>query len=265
MTSEKAMTLRKLFSSDAIPIGHLIFEFATPGIGYLVKNASADFMIFDLEHSGFTFETAKRAIVSARAAGLPIVVRVASHDAKDLARACDIGADGVMVPVVRSAEQARSIVAAVKYSPEGRRGVGMLQMHDRYRAGAFADKARAANEAMVVIIQIESGDGADAADAIAALPGVDCLWVGHMDLSCSLGTPGSFDTPQFRAAVDKVVAATKRHGKRAGRLAPNASECAALAAAGFDCLALGTDTSVYLSALAQGIDALRKQLGDRRK
>jgi 2-dehydro-3-deoxyglucarate aldolase/4-hydroxy-2-oxoheptanedioate aldolase len=118
---------------------------------------------------------------------------------------------------------------------------------------------------MVVIIQIESGDGADAADAIAALPGVDCLWVGHMDLSCSLGTPGSFDTPQFRAAVDKVIAATRRHGKRAGRLAPNAAECAVLAAAGFDCLALGTDTGVYQSALAQGIDALRKQLGDRRK
>jgi len=119
------MTLRKLFSSDAIPIGHLIFEFATPGVGYLVKNAGADFMIFDLEHSGFTFETAKLAIVSARAAGLPIVVRVPSHDAKDLARACDIGADGVMVPVVRSAEQARSIVAAVKYAPDGRRGVGI--------------------------------------------------------------------------------------------------------------------------------------------
>ncbi|HKT79790.1 MAG TPA: aldolase/citrate lyase family protein [Vicinamibacterales bacterium] len=258
------MTLRTLFSSEAIPIGHLIFEFATPGIGYLVKNAGADFVIFDLEHSGFTFETAKLAIVSARAAGLPIVVRVPSHDAKDLSRACDIGADGVMVPVVRSAEQARSIVAAVKYAPEGRRGVGMLQMHDRYRAGAFADKARAANEAMVVIIQIESGDGADAADAIAAVPGVDCLWVGHMDLSCSLGTPGSFDTPQFQAAVDKVIAATKRHRKRAGRLAPTASECAALAATGFDCLALGTDTGVYQSALTQGIGALRKQLEDRR-
>ena len=101
--------------------------------------------------------------------------------------------------------------------------------------------------------------------ALAAVPGVDCLWVGHMDLSCSLGTPGKFDTPQFRAAVDKVVAATKRHGKRAGRLAPDAVECATLAAAGFDCLALGTDTGVYQSALAQGIGALRKQLMDVRK
>lgn len=258
------MTLRTLLSSDTIPIGHLVFEFATPGIGYLARNAGADFLILDLEHSGFTFETAKLAVVSARAAGLPLVVRVPSHDGKDLARACDIGADGVMVPMVESAEQARAIVAAVKYAPQGHRGVSQLQMHDRYRAGGFAEKASAANEALSVIIQIESGDGADAADAIAAVPGVDCLWIGHMDLSCSLGTPGRFDTAPFRAAVEKVLAAARRHGRRAGRLAPNASEAAALVTAGFDCLALGTDTNIYQTALAQAIGALRKQLAERR-
>jgi 2-dehydro-3-deoxyglucarate aldolase/4-hydroxy-2-oxoheptanedioate aldolase len=257
------MTLRALFASNAVPIGHLLFEFATPGIGYLARNAGADFLIFDMEHSGFSFESAKLGVLAARAAQIPIVVRVPSHDGKDLARACDIGADGVMAPLVDSVAEARAIVAAVKYAPEGRRGVGQLQMHDRYRAGPFLDKARAANDSMTVIVQIESGAGADDADAIAALPGVDCLWIGHMDLSCALGAPGQFDTPQFQNAVDKVLTAARRHRKRAGRLARNAEEGIALARAGFDCLALGTDTNVYQTALAQGIGTLREGLVER--
>jgi 2-dehydro-3-deoxyglucarate aldolase/4-hydroxy-2-oxoheptanedioate aldolase len=259
------MSLRTLLRADTVPVGHLIFEFATPGIGYLVRNGGADFLIFDLEHSGFGFETAKLAVLSARAADLPIIVRVPSHDPKDLARACDIGADGIMAPLVDTAAEAAAIVAAVKYPPEGRRGVGQLQMHDRYRAGAFADKARAANEAMAVFVQIESGSGAENVDAIAAVPGVDCLWIGHMDLSCSLGTPGRFDTDEFAAAVAKTIAACRRHGKRAGRLAPNVADATALAAAGFDCLALGTDTNLYQTALAQGIAQLRQQLREHRR
>jgi len=257
------MTLRSLLDSDTVPVGHLVFEFATPGLGYMLRNAGADFVLFDLEHSGFSFETAKLAVLSARAADLPIIVRVASHDAKDLARACDVGADGVMAPLVHSAAEAKAIVDAVKYVPEGRRGVGQIQMHDRYRAGTFADKARAANEALCVFVQIESGAGAEDADAIAAVAGVDCLWVGHMDLSCSLGQPGQFDTPQFRAAVDSVLAATRCHRKRAGRMARTVNEGIALAGAGFDCLALGSDTQVYQTALAQGIGDLRARLAKR--
>src|SRR3982751_525934 len=257
------MTLRTLLASDAVPVGHLVFEFATPGIGYMLRNAGADFLLFDLEHSGFSFETAKLAVLSARAADLPIVVRVASHDAKDLARACDVGADGVMAPLVHTPAEAKAIVDAVKYAPQGHRGVGQLQMHDRYRAGVFADKARAANEAMCVFVQIESGAGAQDADAIAAVPGVDCLWVGHMDLSCSLGAPGRFDTPEFGAAVARVLEATRAHRKRAGRMARTVDEAASLAAAGFDCLALGSDTQVYQAALTQGIGDLRARLARR--
>ena len=245
-------SLRARLHAGPPAIGHFVFEFATPGIGYLARNAGADFVVFDLEHSGFTFESAKLAVLAGRAAGIPVVVRVPSHDSKDLARACDIGADGIMAPLVHNAEQARAIVAAVKYPPNGMRGVGMAQMHDRYRIGPFADKARAENGGNAVFLQIESGEGAANADSIASVDGVDCLWVGHMDLSCSLGEPGRFDTPAFAQAIDQVIAAAKRAGIRAGRLAPTADEAASLAAAGFDCLALGTDTRVLPSGVEEG-------------
>ena len=247
------MSLRSRLAKPPIAIGHMVFEFATPGIGMLAANAGADFLVLDLEHSGFTFETAKRVVLSARAAPLPLVVRVPSHDAKDLARACDIGADGVMVPLVSSADEARAIVAAVKYPPTGTRGVGQIQMHDRYRAGAFVDKARAANDALAVILQIESAAGVDAAAGDRGGAGR------RLPVGGSHG-PVVF-ARQSRAVRHPCVQG--RHvergrrdpsaGIRAGRLARNADECAALATEGFDCLALATDTLHYQTALRAGI------------
>lgn len=254
------MSLRKLFAAPALPVGHLLFEFATPGIGYMARNAGCDYLILDLEHSGFGFETAKHVVTACRAAGIPLVLRVPSHDAKDLARACDIGADGVMVPLVHSAAQARAIVAAVKYVPDGQRGIGMVQMHDRYLAGPVEEKLRSANATLAVILQIESREGATDADAMAAIDGVDCLWIGHMDLSCSLGMPGRFDTEAFRGAERSVIDATRRHGKRCGRLARTAEEALALAGAGYDCMAIATDTALYQAALGKGIADFRSGL-----
>lgn len=258
------MSMRALLAADAIPIGHFVFEFATPGIGQIVRNAGADYLILDMEHSGFSFETVKLAVLSARAAGLPLVVRVPSNDVKDLTRVGDVGADGVMAPSVKSAAEARAIVAAVKYSPQGQRGVVLAQMHDRYRVEPFAEKARRANESNAVILLIETAEGVDAADEMAAVPGVDCLWIGHMDLSCSLGAPGEFDTPRFRDCENTVMAAARRHGRRFGRLARNPDEGAALAARGYDCLALYTDTALFQASLAAGIGEMRKRLGEPR-
>ena len=254
------MNLRTLLAGDRPLIGHFVFEFATFGIGYLIRNAGADFAVFDLEHSASSFETAKLVVLSARAAGLPLVIRVPSRDTKDLARACDIGANGIMAPMVNSADEARDIVAAVKYSPEGRRGVGQVQMHDSYRIGPFAEKAAAANAGIAVFLQIESSMGAESAEGIASVPGVDCLWIGHMDLSCSLGAPAQFDTPPFEAASRRVVDAARLHGRKAGRMARSVEEGEALFAAGFGCLALGADTQIYQAALASGISSLRTRI-----
>ncbi|MCL4764023.1 MAG: 2-dehydro-3-deoxyglucarate aldolase, partial [Burkholderiales bacterium] len=113
-----------------------------------------------------------------------------------------------------------------------------------------------------VFLQIESREGVDDAEAIAATPGVDCLWVGHVDLSCALGEPGRFDTPAFTSAIARVIEASRRAGIRTGRVAPTADECAALAAAGYDCLALGTDTQTFQAALSRGIADLRARLGN---
>ena len=103
----------------------------------------------------------------------------------------DMGAEGLMLPMVGNVEEARHILKSMKYTPEGRRGVARQVSHDRYRPGAVVDKFVAANRRSTFFCQIETAEGVENVDAIAALPGVDCLWVGHFDLSVSLGVPGN--------------------------------------------------------------------------
>ena len=187
-----AQGLKEMARTKSPKFGHFIVEFATPGIGHILKSAGCDFVLFDLEHSGFGFETLKSAIRYFEAADLPVIVRVPSKEYHHIARAMDMGAEGLMLPMVGSVAEARHILKSMKYTPDGGRGVALQVSHDRYRPGPVVDKFVAANRRSTFFCQIETAEGVENADAIAALPGVDCLWVGHFDLSVSLGVPGEF-------------------------------------------------------------------------
>src|SRR4249920_1974902 len=107
--------LKELAQTKAPKFGHFIVEFATPGIGHILKSAGCDFVLFDLEHSGFGFETVKSAIRYFEAADLPAIVRVPSKEYHHVARAMDMGAEGLMIPMVSTADEARQIVHSMKY------------------------------------------------------------------------------------------------------------------------------------------------------
>ena len=129
--------------------------------------------------------------------------------------------------------------------------------HDRYRAGPVPEKLAAANERTTLFCQIETREGADNAEAIAAVDGVDCLWVGHFDLSVSLGVPGQFDSPAFLEAIAKTVAGARKHGKSLGRLVPTAELGIELYRQGFDFCCYSGDVWVLHNALAEAIGKLR--------
>jgi 2-keto-3-deoxy-L-rhamnonate aldolase RhmA len=250
--------LKQLAGSRSPKFGHFIVEFATPGIGHILKSAGCDFVLFDLEHSGFGFETVKSAIRYFEAADLPTIVRVPSKEYHHIARAADMGAEGVMLPMVSSAEEAAHIVNSLKYTPEGSRGVALQVAHDRYRPGNVTEKFAAANRRTTLFCQIETADGVKNADAIAATPGVDCLWVGHFDLSVSLGIPGEFSSPKFSDAIEKVAAAASKHRKALGRLVPSVEAGIELNRLGFDFICYSGDVWVLHNALAEAISALRQ-------
>jgi 2-keto-3-deoxy-L-rhamnonate aldolase RhmA len=256
--------LKDLAGTRAPKFGHFIVEFATPGIGHILKSAGCDFVLFDLEHSGFGFETVKSAIRYFEAGDVPVIVRVPSKEYHHIARAMDMGAEGLMLPMVGTVAEAKHILNSMKYTPEGGRGVALQVSHDRYRPGAVTDKFTAANKRSTFFCQIETAEGVENAEKIAALPGVDCLWVGHFDLSVSLGVPGDFGSKTFTDAIARVVAASKKHGKSLGRLVPTVEQGIELNRQGFDFICYSGDIWVLHDALADAINKLRAGCATRR-
>lgn len=249
--------LKAMAATRTPKLGHFIVEFATPGIGHILKSAGCDFVLFDLEHSGFGFETVKSAIRYFEAAQLPVIVRVPSKEYHHIARAMDMGAEGLMLPMVGNVDEVRHIIDCMKYHPAGKRGVALKVAHDQYRPGEVVDKFVAANRRTTLFCQIETGEGVENADAMAAIDGVDCLWVGHFDLSVSLGVPGDFEHPTFKKAIDKTIAAAKKHDKALGRLVPTVKQGIELYADGFDFLCYSGDVWVLHDALAAAVSEIR--------
>jgi 2-keto-3-deoxy-L-rhamnonate aldolase RhmA len=252
-----AASLKAMLSTKTLKLGHLIVEFATPGIGHIMKNAGCEFVLFDLEHSGFSYETVKSAMRYFEAADIAPIVRVSSKEYHHIARACDMGAEGIMLPMVGNAKEARAILNCMRYPPDGRRGVALGVAHDRYTTGSTSKKLAAANQRAILFCQIETVEGVENADAIAATDGVDCLWIGQFDLSVSLGVPGEYDHPQFTSAIAAVVAAGRKHGKALGRVVPDVATGVDYYRQGFDFISYSGDVWVLQNALSEAVKQLR--------
>lgn len=248
---------KRTLQAGGVALGSMVFEFATTGIARIAATAGADFLIFDMEHTGWSVETVRTLMATARAADLAPLVRVPATQPHFLSRVLDAGALGIMVPMVESVEQARLIVQAAKYPPQGRRGAAFGIAHDDYASGDVGAVMRAANAEQLLIAQIETAAGVEQVEAIAAVDGIDVLWIGHFDLTNSLGIPAQFDHPTYLHAVERVLAAAQARGKATGFMVASPEEGAALLARGFRCLAYWGDLWIYGQALKQGLDRMR--------
>jgi 2-keto-3-deoxy-L-rhamnonate aldolase RhmA len=250
--------VRERILSGGSAVGIMAFEFFTPGLPALLAAAGAEFVILDTEHSGIGIDTLRAQLAGAR--GLPIMpfVRVSAGQSHLIAPVLDAGAMGIMVPMVETGQQARDIVRWCRYRPEGTRGLGFGLAHDDFTDGDVRAKIRKANARTLTIALIESATGIANADDILGTPGIDVGWLGHYDLTDSMGITGEFDHPDFARAVETFLAACSRHGKPAGILAADVETALAWRRQGFRVLCYGTDTGLLKGALAQGVQALRK-------
>lgn len=253
------LALKEMTRHRSPKFGHYVGEFATPGIGHILASAQCDFVFFDMEHSGFSIESLKQAVRYFEAAGVAMIVRTPSKDYDMVARICDAGAQGLMAPMIKDAAEATTVVSYMKYPPVGKRGIALGAAHDNYLPGGIAvqDRLVQGNARTTFFALIETREGAENVDAIAATPGVDCLWVGHFDLSASLGIAGQFEHPDYLAALAKIIEAAKVHGLSLGRLVSSPDEGLADLRKGFDFCCLATDTGLYQRALITGISELR--------
>jgi 2-keto-3-deoxy-L-rhamnonate aldolase RhmA len=251
------MTLKEKLRREGRAFGPMIFEFFTAGMPAIIAATGADFALFDMEHTGLGYETFKHLVAGCRGLGVAPLVRVPASEYHFIARALDMGAHGVMVPMVESRAQAERIVAAAHYPPHGRRGAAFGVAHDDFLAGSPAEKMRAARERTLVIVQIETEHGLANLDEIAATPGVDVIWLGHFDLTNFLGIPGQFDHSDYLAAVRRIVAAARANNKPAGFMVADAEWARAYWDHGFHMIAYALDHMLFQNALQAGMNALR--------
>jgi 2-keto-3-deoxy-L-rhamnonate aldolase RhmA len=255
MTGRK--TVRALMATKAVKVGHFVTEFMTPGIGHVLRAAGCDYVAFDMEHTGYEYDTVRRALRYAEAAGLATMVRPPSKQYHDISRAFDIGCDAILGQIVGTAEEAERLVEFMKYRPRGNRGVTIEYYHDAFASGPLAPKLKAANRAAVLIALIESEQGVNNVDAIAAVDGVDGLEIGHVDLSVDLGIPGQYDHPRLHDALRAIAAAARKHGKSFAWGYGSVGTLEDARRMGADFILYGSDTGTLRAAVGAGVAEIR--------
>lgn len=225
-------------------------QFGDPAIAEIMAQAGFDWLGIDLEHSAIDLGTVSTLIQIVDLAGCAPLVRLSANDPVQAARVMDLGAWGVIVPSVQSAAEAQRAVDAVKYRPEGRRGVGLGRAHG-YGA-RFAEYVQENAEGSLVIPMIEQREGVDSIQQILGVAGVDGVFIGPYDLSASYGVAGKLDHPLVGQAMRHVVEATVATGKAAGIhvVHPPVTQVADRIAEGFRLIAYGGDM-LFLTPVAR--------------
>lgn len=226
-------------------------------IAEILLRAGFDWLTIDLEHSAITFGEAQRMIQVIDLGGGTPYVRVGSHDPTEIKRVLDAGAHGVIVPMIQNREQAEKAVAAVKYPPQGTRGVGLGRAQGY--GTSFKKYQEWAASSSKVYFQIEHVDAIENLESILTVKGCDGVFIGPYDLSASLGFPGEFDHPEVKKAIERFhkVTANKKVEKGIHVIEPNPAEVQKRIAEGFNFIAYCLDTLFLARMCERGLGEIR--------
>ena len=248
---------RERLKQPGVPLGTWLMSGAS-STAEAMGRAGFDWLLLDLEHVPVDDRDAVgilQAIAGTRAAA---VARLAANDPVLFKRALDMGAQTVMVPFVNSADEARRAVSYAKYPPAGIRGFAAMHRASGY--GTVKDYGRRANESVYTIIQLETPQAVAALEEIAAVPGVDALFLGPGDLSASMGHIGNLAAAPVQAAIADVAARCRRIGIPCGIVGPSPEMVVSFGAAGYDFVAVASDMGMMMRQATAFIDAIRPGL-----
>ena len=208
--------IKELFKQDKIALGMNVRLARSGDIAGIAKSTGHDFIFIDAQHSLYNVETIGHIALAAIGVGIAPLVRVRSYNDPQTQVLLDNGVMGIVFPDVNTANQAREAVRHSKYPPIGTRSVGGGYPILNYKPTPVPDAVAALQDNTLVVCMIETQEGLDNVEAIAAVEGVDVVHVGSNDLLTAMGMPGAFGCPQHIAALEKVIAACKKHGKIPG-------------------------------------------------
>lgn len=222
--------------------------------------AGFDWLLVDMEHGSGTDADLLAMLYAARATDTPVIVRPEVATRPRVSRALDMGADGVMVPQLAGAEDTAELAGWLRFQPVGSRGVALFTRGLGYGEGGHAGP-RARNDQIIGFAQVETEQAVAEAGAMAALEGIDVLFVGPTDLTHALGVPGQIDHPSYRAAITKVSAAAKAHGKATGVLLWKPEDARSYADLGFTVFAISSDGALLDRGIRTALAATRESAG----
>jgi 2-dehydro-3-deoxyglucarate aldolase/4-hydroxy-2-oxoheptanedioate aldolase len=241
MNESARTTIRRRILAGETLIGAWT-DMSSPLATEITGRAGFDWLIADLEHGAGTETELLPVLLAAELSGAAAFVRPQSGERLRIGRALDLGAAGIMVPRLDTAAEAAEAVTFLRYPPDGVRGVALRTRGARLGTVGHGE-VQTLNRDIVGIVQIESPSAVREADGIAAIDGVDVLFVGPADLSHSLGIPGQFSNPVYLGALDAVIAACRRHGKSPGILLYDHAAFGPHLERGFKFLGVGSEGS----------------------
>lgn len=224
-----------------------------PAVGELVGASGYQYALIDMEHSPVTLDSALPMIRAVQLGGAKAIVRVPDKQTAWIGRLMDMGADGIMVPMVNTAAQAEELAQASVYAPEGTRGMAAGIVRATQYGVNTAEYLQSYRDDFLLLVQIETREAMEQAEQIAAVPGVDCVFIGPYDLAGSLGHRGEPEHKDTRAALRQISKSVKKAGKPLSTLTFAGRNARQLIADGFDLVFSGTDMGMLRLALQQDV------------
>ena len=256
--SRHSKSIKDKFRKQEVTIGSWI-TLAHPATAEIMAKAGFDWLVVDLEHSVITIREAEELIRVIELCGVVPLVRLSANDPVQIKRVMDAGAHGVIVPMVNSAVEAEKVASAVRYPPQGTRGVGLARAQGY--GSSFDKYLKWVNKGPVVIVQVEHIEAVNNLEAILAVEGVDGFIVGPYDLSGSLGVPGQFDHPLMKEAMERIISVGATSGKTPGIhvVEPDVKEFKLRIEQGYRFVAYSVDIRMLDCACREGLKSIRSR------
>jgi filamentous hemagglutinin family protein len=250
--------LRKRVLAGECVYGMMIRMARDPGAAGIYAGAGYDFAFIDMEHGNYNMETTADLIRGAKSVGLATIIRVPRLETFFISRVLDAGAEGIMVPMTSTPEEAKTIAKFSKYTPIGARGFGNQTGQTDYQPRKTVEFMKEANDHTLIVAQIETKEAIENIDGILGVEGIDVGLIGPNDLSISMGIPDQMGSDLMTQALDKVIASAKKHGKASGIHTGNIEQLKALRTKGMTVLAHSTDIAFQYGAAKNALDQIKK-------
>lgn len=255
--------VRSALKEGKVVVGIMVSELRTPALGPMLEAAGVHFMILDMEHGSFNYETMADIIANCRGLAIAPFVRVPEIRRECFLKPLEAGAVGILAPRVETREEAELCVYYSRYAPEGDRGLSLRRAHTGFKRVEAYEYTAYANQNVMVMVQIETALGVQNVDSILATSGLDVAFVGPSDLSHSLGIAANLDDPAMVKALGRIIEAGRKHTVATGIHTYRPEVAKRLVDQGLQFISCNSDVSVLIGTCANSVSSFRTVFGDR--